>query len=285
MSPDHGRSPRSVPGSVSLGTAHSVALFQLEIARGQTAHPLRPILGDRYLIGSGDWCDLCLGGPQMPVLHSVIHRDGEQIWIDAVAPAPELTINGVVTPFGEILPGDELSIGAFQFHLRQNKQASKFTAVPSIDRVTTVPDLDELPNLSASELIDLLAGELELADELERRKQRGTEALLDALRRQQSGGQEQYAAPSRIEIAAHQQSLKQPADLMQELEAAIHSINQFAKTLEARSHQLSNREISAAATTLLKIQEQVVSRLDEVLAKVAQLPKPQVVRTPRREVA
>ena len=277
MSPDHGRSQRSAPGITSLGAGQSAALFQLEIARGQTAHPLRPILGDRYLIGSGNWCDLCLGGPQMPVLHSVIHRDGEQIWIDAVAPAPELTINGLATQFGELQAGDELAIGAFQFHLRQNDRASKFTAVSSIDSVKPVPELDELPNLSASELIDLLAGELELADEIERRKQRGTEALLDALRRQKAGGQEQ--------IAVREQPVKQPADMMRELEAAIHSINQFAKDLEGHAHLLSGREIKAAATSLLEIQEQVVSRLDEVLAKVAQLPKSQVTRPARREVA
>ena len=89
---------------------------------------------------------------------------------------------------------------------------------------------------------------------------------MDALRRQKAGGQEQ--------IAAREQPVKQPADLMRELEAAIHSINQFAKELEGHAHLLSGREINAAATNLLEIQERVVSRLDEVLAKVAQLPKP-----------
>ena len=285
MSLDHGRSQRSAPDTFSRGDAQSAALFQLEIARGKTAQPLRPILGDRYLIGSGDWCDLCLGGPQMPVLHSVIHLDGEQVWIDAVAPTPELTINGHATQFGELQPDDTLQIGVFQFNLRQTKRVSKLTAMPSIDSVQPLPELDELPSLSASELIDLLAGELELADELERRKQRGTEALLDALRRQQVGGHKQFAAPSRIEIAAREQSVKQPADLMLELEAAIQSINKFAKELEGRSHQLSSRDINSAATTLLEIQEQVVSRLDDVLAKVSQLPKPQAARPPRREVA
>lgn len=274
-------SQRSASGISSL----SAAPFQLEITRGKTAQPLRPILGDRYLIGSGDWCDLCLGGPQMPVLHSVIHRDGEQIWIDAVAPTPELTINGLATQFSELQPDDELAIGAFQFNLRQNKRANNRSAVPSIDRVTAVPELDELPNLSASELVDLLAGELELAEEFERRKQRGTATLLDALRRQKAAGHDQRAEPSAFEIAAREPSVKLPADLMRELESAIQSINQFAKELHGRSHQLSSREINAAATTLLEIQEQVVSRLDEVLAKVAQLPQPQAARTPRREVA
>ena len=103
--------------------------------------------------------------------------------------------------------------------------------------------------------------------------------------RQKAGGHNPLAEPSAFEIAAQQQSVKQPADLMRELEAAIQSINQFAKELAGRSHQLSSREINAAATTLLEIQEQVVSRLDEVLAKVAQLPKQQTARTPRREVA
>ena len=285
MSRNHGQSQQSAPGTALLGDAQSVAPFLLEIARGKTAQPLRPISGDRFLIGSGDWCDLRLGGLQIPVLHSVIHRDGSQIWIDAVAPAPELKINGLVTQFGELQVGDEIEIGTFQLKLRQNKQARNLSAVPAIDRVPTVPELDEISNLSASELVDLLAGELELADEFERRKQRGAAALLDALRRQKAGGHNPLAEPSAFEIAAQQQSVKQPADLMRELEAAIQSINQFAKELAGRSHQLSSREINAAATTLLEIQEQVVSRLDEVLAKVAQLPKQQTARTSRREVA
>ena len=57
----------------------------LEICRGRTDHPLRPVQSPRFLIGSSPRCDLRLGGAEIPPLHTLIFVDGADIWVEAMA--------------------------------------------------------------------------------------------------------------------------------------------------------------------------------------------------------
>lgn len=272
----HKSSARSASSSAS-GPSPS-ELF-LEISRGKTAQPQRPIQGDRFLIGSGEWCDLCLGGKNIPTLHSVIHLDGEQIWIDAVSNSPELKIDGEVTSFAELTPGAEISIGSFKLTLRRNsaKKAAELNGQYRVVPADESEEFDdrELGELSASELVDLIESEMVLVEEIEQRKQRGAAALMDAIRRH--GSTQPESIP---EVHIKPQPLpvlpRDPSHILSELEAAVHSLNRLAQDLERRSHHMSRTEASKAASALLEVQEQVVDRLDEVLGKVAALQRPQL---------
>lgn len=283
MSTVHGRTAH---GQVKSKSQLDSGFF-LEIARGKTAQPMRPISGDRFLIGAGDWCDLCLGGPKMPVLHSVIHLDGENAWIDAVAAGLDLRVNGQSTSFAELHTGDRIEIGSFALTFKY--KAAKAAKAPVIAAYDPIPeDLEDadvdLSKLSASELVDLIEDDMELVEEFERRKRRGTEALLDAVRRHRND------EPVTQEIAS--QKLASPiadferlAELFNDLESTIASIGTLAKDLERRSKDLNPAEVSAAAESLLQFQEQVVSRLDEVLEKVAKQNKAIERRSQRRDAA
>lgn len=262
----------------------------MEIARGKTAHPVRPINRDRFLIGAADWCDLCLGGPQTPILHSVIHLDGQQAWIDAVGEGLELRVNGRVTSFAELHAGDRIEIGAIALTFGQRsapaRNAAPVAPTPESYYDPVPSDLrdDELDlsSLSAAELVDLIEDDMELVEEFERRKRRGTEALLDAVRRHRP---EETAARQGVPIPVPLVGVERLAVLFNDLEATIESIGTLAKDLEARAKHLSPAEVSAAAASLLQFQEQVVTRLDEVLAKVSKHNQAQARRPQRRDAA
>lgn len=278
--------------------AHSTSEFYLEVARGKTAHPIRPITNDRFLIGAGDWCDLCLGGDRVPVLHSVIHLDGEHAWIDAVSPDADLKVNGAATSFAELEPGDliEASGIALKFGQRHGvlKHSSKSLYEPIPTEAFNEEDVD-LSEMSASELVDLIECDMELVEEFERRKRRGTEALLDAVKRHRPAAQpksvpqeKRSAKPAIAATAAAvtiEPNVERLAGLFQELKGTIESIGQFAQDLERRSMSMSPQQVNVAAASLLEFQEQVVGRLDEVLAKVAEQTKPSVRQPRKREAA
>lgn len=275
-------SPRrssAVPQIHASGSAVSTPSenLYLEIGRGKTSFPKRPITGDRYLIGSGDWCDLCLGGKQMPTLHSVIHRDGEQLWIDAVNASPELRINGQLATFAELTDGDCIEIGSFELTIHFSNLKSSGAASTGPYRVVSAADaceIDEeqkLEDMSAAELVDLIEAEMEMVEEFDRRKKRGAEALMDAIQRHQPAAPVTVATPKKAArpAVAAQAPTAQPLELLKELEAAISSLNRFAHNLERRSAKMSRHEVQGATASLLEIQDVIVDRLDEVLSKIS----------------
>src|SRR5579871_217763 len=86
----------------------------LEICRGRTRFPQRPVAGPRFFIGSGEGCDLRLGGDILPSIHSLIQTRADGIWLEAVAENPPLLLNGHITKGEWLRDGDLLEIGPFQ---------------------------------------------------------------------------------------------------------------------------------------------------------------------------
>lgn len=290
MSTVQGRTAAAHTKPSSSATSAGSSEFFLQVTRGKTAHPVRPISRDRFLIGAGNWCDLCLGGAQMPVLHSVIHLDGEQAWIDAVGVGADLKVNGKSTSFAQLQAGDRIEIGAFAMSFQQSTEKAAQTKKPAVSSGLYDPipedlaDEDEadLTSLSAAELVDLIESDLELVEEFERRKRRGTDALLDAVRRHRADEPEPQQLPT---LPPQLAGVERLASLFNDLEVTIESIGTLAKDLERQAKHLSSSEVSAAAATLLQFQQQVVSRLDEVLAKVAKHNKSTERRPQRRDAA
>lgn len=91
-------------------------LAWLQVRRGGTRFPLRPIYSARFLIGSGTNCHLQLGG-DIPLLHSLLRRDVSGWVVDAISPEPVLRINGVECRHGNLNPDDVIEIGLFEMQL------------------------------------------------------------------------------------------------------------------------------------------------------------------------
>src|SRR4029077_10738480 len=90
-------SPASADMTVSDQSSLSLPVhLVLEVTRGVTRFPRRPVTHPRFLIGAGSTCDLRLGGEGIPALHSLITVSGRDITLEAIAAEPALRVNGRV---------------------------------------------------------------------------------------------------------------------------------------------------------------------------------------------
>jgi hypothetical protein len=255
-----------------------------EITRGRTQSPLRPVSRDRFLIGAGERCDLRLGGEGMPAVQSVVHIDGQAIWLETLADSPEIRVNGRLTRSAALEPGDELEIGSFSLTLHRRSSAEPVQA-PRIygAPVSEILAEEELANpldveeLTARQLVDLIDQEEALIEEFEARRQMGAQALMDVVK--------QRFASTDVDDEAVAEEKATPGQLLGELQAAIISLNEFAQEFEQRTEKLSQPETQRVANSLLDFQQQIVSRLDGVLEKIALIDQAQSHEAPRRDVA
>ena len=256
---------------------HDDAPICLEITRGRTQHPFRPIRGSRFLLGSGSWCDLCLGG-SLPPLHSVITVQDSEVWLERVAESPELLVNSRACASCELRSGDRITVGGFSLtlHDRREEQVTEnlmakvdIAGLLAEDEVYSEGEAEDLSQITASELADRLERDELLVEEFEQRREQGAAALLQEIQR-------------RIREDNIKAAEKQPLVALNELKEAIGSLDRLAENLEEQSDSIPREEYDSAASSLIDFQQEMLSRLDGVLARVAQLrAKPE----PRQDVA
>jgi hypothetical protein len=272
----------NLDNSARASASQSPLVF--EITRGRTESPIRPISRDRFLIGADERCDLRLGGEGIPAVHSVIHIEGEEIWLETLADSPEVRVSGRLTRSAAMEPGDELEIGCFCLTLHRTNSVQQ-AAAPRIygAPVSEVVTEEELANpldvegLSARQLVDLIDQEETLIEEFEARRQMGAQALMDVVK-------QRFASESE-EDNPEVDERSSPGQLLHELQAAIVSLNEFAQGFEQRTERLSRQDTQHAANSLLDFQQQIVSRLDGVLEKIAMLDEADSQQSQRRNVA
>jgi hypothetical protein len=255
-----------------------------EITRGRTQAPLRPVSRDRFLIGAGERCDLRLGGEGMPAVHSVVHLDGREIWLETLVDSPSVRVNGRVTRSAALEPGDDLEIGSFSLTLHRTTSTEPVPAPriygASVSEILTEEELSnplDVEELTALQLVDLIDQEEALIEEFEARRRLGAQALMDAVK-------QRFANPDAEDEPVAEEPAT-PAQLLGELQAAIISLNEFAQEFEQRTEKLSQPETQRVAKSLLDFQQQIVSRLDGVLEKIALIDQAQRHEAPRRDVA
>jgi hypothetical protein len=89
----------------------------LEIRRGAVRHRLRPVTGPVYLIGASAECDLVLGDPQFPEIHAYLLVSDEEVLLRYLGIGPEITVDGRPVQAVQLLDGDRLRTGPFEFRL------------------------------------------------------------------------------------------------------------------------------------------------------------------------
>lgn len=150
--------------------------FALRIERGRTKHPERPISIERFLIGAGSNCHLQLGG-EMPILHSIIIQSEAGLWIDSIVKEPQLLVNRQPVRDSQIFSGDIIEIGEFVFSVQELFTESDVQEVG--DTATDEENVD-LRELTAEDLVDLLAAEMEALESVDERRLAGANSLLEA---------------------------------------------------------------------------------------------------------
>ena len=157
----------------------------LEIRKGKTNFPLRPISGERFLIGAGSHCHLQLGGHHVPMLHSLLLIEGQTAHLEAVIAEPPLLVNGEARRIVELQDEDIVSIGDFEFvfhRLVSSEPVSQATASELSD-LEKVSDEADLSRLSALELVNLIEEEALQITAFNRSRVQGAVALMDAAQR------------------------------------------------------------------------------------------------------
>lgn len=265
-------------------TKTSLPAFFLEISRGRTRFPRRPILEDRFLIGADPECDLCLGGAEMPPLHCILKVENGEVWLDAAAGSPALLVNGQVVQTARLKNGDMIEIGLFEFRFGQTDATSnnvpfQFDSPAAPVAVDEFKDEDVqedgwLEGLTASELIELIEEEEDFVRRFEARQQMGAAALMQAARDQFTPASD--AAPSEQlarEETVHQNDVSTEhaeLELLHDLDRIVQQLNEVSQELQDRSQRLSRREESyaGAAEQMLDAQQQLADQLEVLVARL-----------------
>ena len=90
----------------------------LIINRGVTRHRMRPINKRLFVIGKARDCDLVLGDSQFADYHAYILQRGGQITLRHLGAAPHVTVNRRWMRWGELLHGDRIRTGPYEFCLQ-----------------------------------------------------------------------------------------------------------------------------------------------------------------------
>ncbi len=241
----------------------------LEILHGRTQFPQRPVAGSRFLIGSGEACDLRLGGTEMPRLHSVLVIDPDEVALEAVASEPPLLVNNQPMTHASLKDGDILTIGVFQ--IRAHIQPSVVEMV-DLESPATIP----LSELSASTLVDYLERDLKEIETYDRRRHLGADALLEAARRQKRAKTSAAPRPHFPLVQPETADVTSPA----EHERLGHELDQLAGVLSQLSEEIGHhrthaaeREATLADVTeqLLETQHRLANQLEVLTQQVGEL--------------
>jgi hypothetical protein len=96
---------------------HRLPEVALEILRGGAQRRLRRVRPPVYLIGSAPDCDLVLGDPQFPAVHTYLYVTSMGVSVRYLGEGPLLRLNGEDATLATVGHGDRLAMGGFEFQL------------------------------------------------------------------------------------------------------------------------------------------------------------------------
>lgn len=252
----------------------------VEIVRGRTSFPHRPVRGDRFLIGAGSQCDLQLGGPEIPMLHSLIVVHPRGVTLEAFAPTPDLLVNGEKRRSVTLRHHDLVEIGRVELRFHNPAEVAplptQLDGVPdevpvddpsladpialTAEELTDLTETTSAGDMTLDALVERLEEERQAAQELADRRASGAAALLDAIRR---AGEADDAPVETTESAEEPEVDALP---MQVVDAE----------LEERERQLLALEetLAARAAGLALVQDRLVEQIGQIREQVRQLEGP-----------
>jgi hypothetical protein len=101
---------------------HRLPEVSLEIVRGAAQRRMRPVRTPVYLIGSASDCDLVLGDPVFPAVHTYLYVTAAGVSVRHIGEGPKLHLNQQPVEGGRVVDGDRLRLGAYEFavHIRDS---------------------------------------------------------------------------------------------------------------------------------------------------------------------
>ncbi len=231
---------------------------RLEITRGRTRFPLRPVQGTEFLIGSAADCDLQIA-KSYPEFYALITPVDGCIRISPLAIDPPLEINDVCVDSSvatRLANGDRLAIGEIEMTVHVDELADSGLAVSG---------------LSAQQLVDLLDQEMQEVEAYESRMRQGATALLEHVQASAEApvAEAPVAEVPVVEVPVAEAELS-PADvartLMAELSEVMRALDAFAADLDQRADRLHRREgdYQRAAEFLISAQHTLARQIETV---------------------
>lgn len=260
-----------------VGSGGPAASLVLEVGRGRTEQRRRPVQSSRFLIGSSQRCDLCLGGGAIPPLHSLISTDGGEVWLEAIADAPELLVNGRVEKCVRLQDQDRLRIEPFELivHLAGNAAAAletEKTPAPSLPEQQI--ESSNVSDLSALELVERIEAATQLVNDFEQRSRLGMESLLAAANERRGRMVAGIPKAPRGSVLP-MSSASAEADHLElaDLESLVGHISDVVGELEKRTGLQWQREAGYrdAVSSLFESQDRLSRQLEVLLRRVASL--------------
>lgn len=198
-------------------------------------------------LGTAARCDLQLTGG--PALHSVIHRQGANLWIETADEGSRLEINGKPVKRLALRDGDEMLIAgsALVVHVGESARLAAQRREAQL----------EAANMTAEELCDRIAAEEAAIEQFEGRRRLGLQALLAAL-----GDATSEDDPA---LEAEDVEAQRYAELLEQ-------IQQLSEALESRTRMLADRETELLETSsqLQSVQDRMTRQLDELMLRLNQ---------------
>jgi hypothetical protein len=91
---------------------------QLEIIRGLARHRIRPVRVPVFLIGSAGDCDLVLGDPDFPEVHTYLFVTAGGVSARHLGAGAPLLVDGRIARSAVLHDGDVLASGPYEFRIR-----------------------------------------------------------------------------------------------------------------------------------------------------------------------
>jgi hypothetical protein len=260
----------------SVGSGGPAPGVVLEIGRGRTAQRRRPVQSPRFLIGSSPRCDLCLGGADVPVLHSMICIYGAEVWLEAMADSPELLVNGRPEKCVRLKDQDQLRIEPFEMtvHLPAGALAAAQSTAPETELSPAQAESTDASDLSAVELVERIEAATQMVNEFEERSRLGMESLLSAVEGRRNRIVAAPAPAPRSTVLPMSAGSAEANHLeLADLESLVGHISDVVSELEKRSGVQWRREagIRDAVSTLFETQDRLSRQLEVLLRRVASL--------------
>ena len=105
-------SNHAMEGAVSFSgqiyPENTVGYFRLASESGRA--PIEPVCQGEFLIGSGPQCQLRLGGPGVPEVHTILIVEAQSITVKPLESQPSLVKNGSPCETGPLEDGDLLEL-------------------------------------------------------------------------------------------------------------------------------------------------------------------------------
>jgi hypothetical protein len=271
------------------------SFLTLRITLGATRFPVRPVLKDRFTLGSGAACDLRLGA-EFPKLFAVIVVAAPEVLLEQLAPSPALCVNGQPTQSAVLETGDRIRLGGIELEAIIPAATRLSFPSPLLGRVVetvsaeeaAVFDAAELSELSAADLVNLIEQEERVAERDQAGRDLGAESLLfEVRRRHQIARTNTIHAPGKGPIGPHWNLARIPlqrvldtaarrasgeADLIQRIDALQLEVTRLSRQIEHSTRAGSGSDESRPSATetlrLVKERGQLVGELNALFDQV-----------------